>query len=298
MTRRLAFLSLHLYPLAFKRRYEEEIRALLEQTEPRARTVFDLLRGALLAHVRSEHACERDDRLRVGASGVLACWVVFAAAGFGYYKTTEDEPFTRAGDAHALLGVAHGSIQALAALGSLAVILGAAPLVFAALAQARRDGDRLRLLVCVPPAALTVFAGLSALLIWLAHSRRNGHATGLDRGAFVAWELAGCLCGALCVIGARLALMRTAVTHGRLVLAFACGAVVSVAMAGITLLVALYTIALGLDASALAASTNGPLALTSTELELIVQLVAMTGAMLLALTSTNRSWRALRSSPA
>jgi hypothetical protein len=296
MTRRLAFLALHLYPLAFKRRYDEEMRALLEQTEPRARTVLDLLRGALLAHVRSEHACERDDRLRVGASGVLACWVVFAAAGFAYYKTTEDEPFTRAGNAHALLGVAHGSIQALAVLGSLAVILGAAPLVFAALAQARRGEGRLRLLVCIPPAAVAVFACLSALLLWLTHSQ--GHATTVGHGAFVAWELAGSLCGALCVVGARLALMRTAVTHGRLVLAFACGVVVSVAMAGIALLVALYTIALGLDASALAASTNGPLALTSTEFSLIVQLVAMTVAMLLALTSTNRSWRALRSSPA
>jgi hypothetical protein len=37
------------------------------------------------------------DRVRASTGGVLACWVVFAASGFAFYKTTEDAPFSAAG---------------------------------------------------------------------------------------------------------------------------------------------------------------------------------------------------------
>ena len=77
-----------------------------------------------------------DDRLRASSSAVLACWVAFAAAGFGFYKTTEDQPFSRAGDAHLALGGSHLAVQVLAVLGSIAVLTGALPLLIAALRQA------------------------------------------------------------------------------------------------------------------------------------------------------------------
>ena len=52
MRRRLAGLALALYPLAFRRRYGQEMRALLDETPPGVHTVLDLLRGALAAHLR------------------------------------------------------------------------------------------------------------------------------------------------------------------------------------------------------------------------------------------------------
>src|ERR1022692_587373 len=108
MSRPLARLALWLYPLAFRRRYGQEMRALLDQTPTRALAVLDLLRGALAAHLRppatADGLVDSADRMRASASGVLACWVVFAAAGFGFYKTTEGAPFTAAGHAHPLLG--------------------------------------------------------------------------------------------------------------------------------------------------------------------------------------------------
>jgi hypothetical protein len=101
MTRRLAGLALLLYPLAFRRRYGQEMRALLDETPPGVLTVLDLLRGALAAHLHPPAGLagvvDAGDRLRGSMSGVLACWVVFAAAGFGFYKTTEDHPFEAAG---------------------------------------------------------------------------------------------------------------------------------------------------------------------------------------------------------
>jgi hypothetical protein len=94
----LARRVLALHPLAFRRRYGQEMRALLEQTPARAATVLDLLRGALVAHLRPPAAVAGfvapADRVRASASAVLACWVAFAAAGFGFYKTTEDGSFS------------------------------------------------------------------------------------------------------------------------------------------------------------------------------------------------------------
>ncbi|HWF25103.1 MAG TPA: hypothetical protein VG275_06640, partial [Solirubrobacteraceae bacterium] len=114
MRRRLARLALRLYPLAFRRRYGAEMVALLDATPPRVATVLDLLRGALVAHARPPAATAgvvgSADRVRASASGVLACWVAFAAAGFAFYKTTEN--FTAAGYEHPVLGDVHFSIQA------------------------------------------------------------------------------------------------------------------------------------------------------------------------------------------
>ena len=52
MSRRLARGALRLYPLAYRRRYGAEIEALLEDSPGGALTVLDLLRGAVIAHVR------------------------------------------------------------------------------------------------------------------------------------------------------------------------------------------------------------------------------------------------------
>ena len=137
MTSRLAGLTLRLYPLAFRRRYGEELRAWFEEVPPSTRDVFDLLCSALVTHLRPPRVgaglVSAGERVRASASGVLACWVAFVAAGFAFYKTTEDAPFTSAGEPHALLGArALGAVQMLALVGSAAVLLGAAPLVVAA----------------------------------------------------------------------------------------------------------------------------------------------------------------------
>lgn len=50
--RRLAQLVLAIYPFAYRQRYGEEMRALLDDTGADARAVLDLGRGALVAHLR------------------------------------------------------------------------------------------------------------------------------------------------------------------------------------------------------------------------------------------------------
>lgn len=297
MTGRLAQLILLGYPLAFRRRYGDEIRALLEQTPTGARTVLDLLRGALLAHLRPAPGLsgflDPGKRLRASTSGVLACWVAFAAAGFGFYKTTEDHQFEVAGSTHTVLGGAHLAIQILAVVGSIAVLAGAFPLIVAALAQARREPN-LRVLVSLPIAAVIAFALPTSLLVWLAHSNHSHHTTMAGRGAFVLWELAALVCGAVCVVASRRALFAVPLAAIRLRVALLCGTLVSVAMVAMALATAFYTIALPLDSSALARAKNGPLGFTPTSVSLVEQLIVMVIACALATITTHRGWRAIK----
>ncbi|HEY5195296.1 MAG TPA: hypothetical protein VIJ39_15685 [Solirubrobacteraceae bacterium] len=296
MTRWLARLALRFYPLAFRRRYGEEMLALLEESPPRALAVIDLLRGAMTAHLRPSATdaslVDSADRMRASMSGQLACWVAFAVAGFGFYITTEDAPFTAAGRTHQLLGATHLAIQIIAVLASGAVLAGALPLIAAALGRARRE-PRLRRLVSLPPLAVLLFVGLTRLMELVSSSQPAHHTNSAGAIAFLSWGLAGLACAAVCVVAARGALFAVPMQRWRLVAAFACGTLVTAAMVAIAVATTLYGIALFADASHLAASGNGPFQLLSTGVSLAVQLLVMVLAATLAATSTRRGWRAV-----
>ncbi|MGH2902675.1 MAG: hypothetical protein ACRDK7_03670 [Solirubrobacteraceae bacterium] len=293
----MAPLMLALYPLAFRRRYGAEMQAHVDEESVGLRTLMDLLRGALVAHLRPTPGLAEDldvgVRLRLGLSGVLACWLAFAAAGFAFYNTTEDHPFSTAASVHPLLGDSHRGIQIFAVLASGAVLVGAAPLVVLALKQARREGGRLRLLVSLPFIAVILFATATGLLVVLAHSQRAHPATTASQGAFVAWGLSGLVCGAVCVVAARKALFAIPVPRAWLVRALSFATLVAGTMPAITLATALYAITLPIDASNLAGEPNGPFQVMSTGVSLVVQLIAMSACGALAMTSTRRAWRGM-----
>jgi hypothetical protein len=295
MNRRLARLALGLYPLAFRRRYGQEMCSLLDETPARAGTVLDLVRGALFAHVRPPAALSGyvapADRLRASASGVLACWVVFAAAGFGFYKTTEGGVFAGVGHAHFLLRGSFLTVQGLAAAASLAVILGAAPSILAVLARARRE-PAVRRPVSVAILAVLGFAGLTGIISLLASPAAHARPTGVGGIAFIAWGLAGLACAEVCVIASRRALFAVPMSGERLIAAFAGGALVTAAMAAITVAVAIYAVALPVDVSHLAGTPNGPLQAISVSASLVIQVVVMAAAAALATATTLRGWRA------
>jgi hypothetical protein len=300
MNRRLQKAALALYPLAFRRRYGDEMSALVEDSPAGPRATFDLVRGALVAHVRPPAsiatALSPEDRLRATASGVLMCWIAFAAAGFGFYKTTEDHPFSKAGDAHLALGGAHVAVQTLAIIASIAILAGALPLVVVALRQARRARAVGRATgLAFGSIALFVIATLA--LVVFAHSARSTSHTAAGV-AFVSWILVGLVTGVLCALAARNGLFAIEIRRRGLVAALACGTLVSAAMALIAAATALYVAALTLDASALAAEGNGPFGVLSVGVSIGFQLVVMLAAASLASVSTRRGWAALRSSAA
>ncbi len=294
MTARLARLALNLYPLAYRRRYGEEMRALLEDRPASARAVLDLSRGALVAHLHSQNAptdaVDAADRVRASASGVLMCWVLFAAAGFAFYKTTEDHPFSAAGHVHPLLRDVHLAVQAVALFASAAVILGALPLILAALMRARHD-PALRRAVALPFLPVIAFAVVTAVVVALAHSAGQQHTSGAGSGIAVVWWIAGIGCGVGCVLACRAALFATPVAPPGLRAALTSGALVTLAMFAIAAATAIYAVALATDAAGVAAESNGPFQVLSVTASLIVVTIVMVAAAVLAATATRRGWR-------
>jgi hypothetical protein len=297
MTAWVARQALRLYPLAYERRYGPEMQALLADSPPNAGTVVDLLRGALAAHLRPadapDGAVDPADRVRASTSGILLCWIFFAAAGFGFYKTTEDVPFSAAGHAHPLLRDAHVAVQALALIASAAVILGALPLIAAALAQAWRDPARRRA-VARPFVPVLVFFVLTAAFVGVAHAQAPNHASGAGSGLAILWGIAGVACGVTCVLACRSALFATPAAPTPLRGALGAGTLVTIAMLAIAAAAAVYAIALSLDATQLAGDPNGPFGLLSVTASLIVQVVVMVLAGALAAIATVRGWRGER----
>ncbi len=297
MRRRLSHLTLGLYPLAFRRRYGEELAALIDDSAPRTMASVDLLRGALSAHVRPPASLagvvDPPDVVRASASGILACWVLFAAAGFGFYKTTEDHAFTSAQHAHPLLGGAHLGVQVIAVLASLVILAAALPLGIAAIRAARGDPD-LRRLVVAPLIALGVLSGLTALLVLAAH--RGHHSAGtLGHAAFIGWGLAAACCAVICVAAARRLLFAIPVQRAGLVGALALGTLATAGMIAMALATAAYAIALPQASAVLAAQPNGPLQLLDVGYSLALQSLVMCAAATLAVVTARRGWRAARS---
>lgn len=293
MSARLARLALALYPLAYRRRYGEEMAALVEDAGPSPRVVADLLRGAVSAHLRPAPGMARelgpDDRLRLGLSSILLCWVLFSAAGLGLYKTTEDHAFTMAADSHGLLGAAHLAVQLLALVAAAAVALGAAPLIVIALRQAgeRRAVARATALAV---GSVLLFAAATGALLLVAHlPPAPGDA--LAAASLAVWTVLALACGLGCALAGRLGLFAITVPADVLRASAACAIVVVLAMVGIAAATAVYLAALLHDAPGLAGQGNGPLGLVSVAASLAIQLAVMTmvaGAGVLGATRARR----------
>jgi hypothetical protein len=273
---RLARLALGLYPLAYRRRYGDEMNALLEDSPVSAATVADLVRGAAGARLRPEPSVAaevgHDERLRLGISSVLLSWVLFALAGLALYKTTETGG-PGGGDGPALLGALHTAIQALAALGSLAVVVGAAPLVFIALKQGARRPE-LRRLARRAFAYVVTFAAATVALVLVA----GGDATfagGVDALILSAWSLIALVCGVGCAKVARSGLLAIDVPDRVMRLASACAVAVVAAMLGIVVLTGAYLVTLVAAAPGFAGEANGPLGTVSVATSLAIAPAAM-----------------------
>jgi uncharacterized membrane protein len=218
------------------------------------------------------------------------CWVLFAAAGFAYYKTTEDQPYSAAGHVHPLLRDAHLVVQAVALIASAAIVLGALPLILAALERAFRDPRGWRT-VALPVVPVIVFLALTAGVLALAHANTSHRTSTAGSGAAVVWGIAGLVCGAACVLGCRAALFATPVRPARLRAALFSGTLVTIAMFAIAVATVVYAVALGIDAAQLASDSNGPFQVLSVTASLIIQAIVMVGAAVLAAIATRRGWR-------
>lgn len=299
--KRAARALVSLYPLAWRRRYGEEMRALIDEGEIRPVDLLDLLAGAVASHVRPRSravgALAPAERLRTTVGAVALCWGALALAGAGFAKETEDPGFGAAGRAHQLLGALHGTITGLALAAALVVALTGAPLLAWVVRVAWRERRRdLAGLLALPPLAVAAFAGVTAFLGWWLDSRPGGN-PGAGRGLFLAWAMLATGTAAICALAPRLVLARVAAPEVLLRLAVRGAVALSACMAAITLAAGLYTVVLAIAAPAQARVSGGPLWAT-TALALAFGEVVMVLATTLAAISTVRGAAALRVSAA
>ena len=282
---------LSLYPKAWRDRYGEEMRSLLEQTPPSTAATLDLLRGALAAHLRPLVKSAPAVRARGTIVTVLGCFIMFCFLGSGFAKTTENYDYVER--VNPLLGISHSVVVIVAIVAAGALALAAAPLALASLALARRERDPAVIkLILAPPAAIAAFAGSVGLLVmWLnAHHHHPG---------FVGWLLLG-LCVLCAAVGgfacwaASRALMRHINPPTR-VFAFSVAAIalVTICMAAITVATGVFLIGIISDAPQVGAAGNGPAQLLNVTTSIAVQFVGMLGLSVVAALSGARGLRAL-----
>jgi hypothetical protein len=253
-----------LYPQAWRRRYGEEMSALLEDDPPGLRGLASLLLGAADAHLRPRASWSAKtsppERIRLSISGMFCCWIALAVVGAGFQKETEDPAFFAAAHTHPLLAVAHAAVVAGAALGALAIAAGGLPLLWQALGQARtRRERRLIGLLVLPLVAIGAFAGLTWLLLALAPASSAPPGAALEVGLIVPWWVGGLACAVSCAIAPRLVLRRVSLGMRSLERAALAGLLLAAAMVLIALALVAYDVALVLQAPDLSGQSSGPL---------------------------------------
>ena len=280
---------LALYPAAWRRRYGDELDALIvdmhadgRNTGWRVRT--DVLRAAARERLRGGRRGEPSGRIRGGASLVLWAWAIFVLAGAIVAKTSEHWQRALPGHPASTAKVAFAALTGLAVAAAVLVGAGIALTVPAATRFMREGGwSRIRSRAVIA-AALTVaaVAATVALVAWahrLTIPDRNGH-DHLYAGAFLCWAA---LVAAMVLAWTAVA---TAIAHGS-----RCGRAVLRAQAllapAVAILMAVMTVAtvawwalVGHDSPA---ALTGGSAATQTS-AIIPQLVAA-GALMLAATT-------------
>jgi ABC-type antimicrobial peptide transport system permease subunit len=133
---------------------------------------------------------------------------------------------------------------------------------------------------------------VTAGLIAIAHGDRGQTGSGVLHAVFVVWVGLAIVVAAACALGADAALRAADLDVRELRPAVIGAAIAAQAMMALTVAVALYTVALVIDAP-VAALSDGPLPTSATAL-LLYLVGPMVGFAIVAQITTARGWRALR----
>lgn len=177
---------LGLYPRPWRDRYQDEFaRLLLDQLacaprRDRLRLVANAVSGAADAHLNFSAGGAMTERIRRSLGVMICTLVVFAIAGTGFQKMTEDPAFTTAASLHSAIGTSFNVLRDIAFVVGIIVVIAAVPLVWAVVRQAITRGQPgLLVWLALPPVALATWIGVLKLIMTLGpkhpgvHSRAN-----------------------------------------------------------------------------------------------------------------------------
>jgi hypothetical protein len=169
--------ALRLYPRAWRERYGEEVVALLREHHAGPWTVLDVVLGALDAHLHRDllpgRIVSMAHRIRTSEITIFCASILFFVPWLALQRVPDPIPEWQADVArHPEIALAFNAMEVAGSVAFLAIVLGAIPIVYAALRQAfaarRRD-----ILLPFGAAALAVvlYAGLTVFVFAVSSSR-------------------------------------------------------------------------------------------------------------------------------
>jgi hypothetical protein len=283
---------LRLYPRAWRKRYEEEVLAMLEQRPLSFADTLDLLTGACDAHLHphlgtsgmgcSERMIHMFLTLRRSVLTIFCAYVGMILSGMALQKMTEYDDFQETARTYPLVGLSFNLVIIAAVVALLAVLVGGLPIAVAVVrsALARKRYGSLFLLI-VPLLAFFVFLGVT---LFLERLKGSGPHIGLFFGTLIVAALVSP--AALC-----LAVVRSEISEKLLrftLLAFALGT-----FSMVVILVATILWGFGLHAfDPQLFASNAGVVRTSTSGTWLGIVIAMTIANVVALVALIRGWSA------
>jgi hypothetical protein len=163
----LASLALMLYPPAWRERYADEVRALVEEAGSGPATVASLAVRAVPAWVNPpRHLHDRGARMRASVATVLVAWSALTGVGAVFVQLTQLQGFRAPG--HPLVQWCYLIFDAALAVSVLTAAVGGVPLWLQMVRLARRERRRRELawlwMAVVVPAGYMA-AALTALTV-------------------------------------------------------------------------------------------------------------------------------------
>jgi hypothetical protein len=288
---RLGCALLEFYPRAYRARYGEELRVVLEQCPVTMATLFDLMLGALDAHLASDGVVASPlSRMRGAISASLTLWLALILVGAGFAKTTEDAPFRAAEAAHPLLGASRIAVAVLGLVAAGIVVVAGAPIALSILKQAWIEGSRsLRRAVIIPLLGIALYGVATGALVLVA-GQGHGNGSLLGHLVFLVWLGLAVVVAGVCAVCARVAIERARLHLAALGLAACSAWLLARVIAALTAAMALYSVLLAVYAGRLQGLPNGPLSLP-TSVVLAGEVAAMVVISAIALPTASRGMR-------
>lgn len=178
---KLARTALALYPAAWRARYGDEVRVLLEDSGADLRTVASLAGQAVPAWIwPMRHLYDRPARMRASLATVLVAWTVLAGLALVFGQLAQAQPSLQSqltGARQVVIQLSYGVFDAAVGVSVLAVVFGGLPLWLLMMRRARRE-QRPRDVACLLAPVVVPVVYLLAALVTASLVRQPGTSNG------------------------------------------------------------------------------------------------------------------------
>lgn len=202
-TSMLARAALALYPAAWRARYGDEVRALLDDSGAGPRTIASLAWQALPAWIwPPRHLYDRPTRMRASLGTVLAAWAMLTGLVLVFAQLTQAQGLRPA--SHPVVQWSYWVFDGAFLVSVLAVAAGGLPLWLLMMRSARRERRPRDIAYLLAPAV----APAAYLAVLRVTVRLIGHAHGVGPWWFLAFVVLGFAVAGISAAGPALALRR------------------------------------------------------------------------------------------